>query len=207
MSRLIFLIACVVAICAVGYLSLKPKVLEETGAAQAETQTQFDQAVAKVVGDSTEEKSTSDQPQTQEDTKMAFKETNVPVEYNKLTADEEWVILKKGTERPNTGEYNSTTEEGVYCCRQCNARLYSSKDKFEAHCGWPSFDDEIEGAVARVPDADGRRVEIVCANCQGHLGHVFEGELLTEKNIRHCVNSVSMTFISADIQSPDILSE
>lgn len=128
-------------------------------------------------------------------------------EFNTLDEFERYVIEEKGTERPFSGQYNDFFVQGHYCCKRCNAPLYRSEHKFSSHCGWPSFDDEIEGAVARVPDADGRRVEIVCANCQGHLGHVFEGELLTEKNIRHCVNSVSMTFISADIQSPDILSE
>jgi len=117
------------------------------------------------------------------------------MQLNELNAEEKRVILEKGTEAPFVGEYVNNKETGVYVCRQCNALLYNSKDKFESMCGWPSFDDEIKGAVKQIADADGMRTEITCAKCGGHLGHIFTGEGFTEKNIRHCVNSVSMKFI------------
>ena len=117
------------------------------------------------------------------------------MEYNILNEDEKRVIINKGTEAPFSGKYNDNKEEGIYICKQCNTPLFSSKSKFNSGTGWPSFDDDIDNNVKRVPDIDGRRVEIVCANCGGHLGHVFEGERFTDKMTRHCVNSISLNFI------------
>ena len=113
----------------------------------------------------------------------------------KLTPEEEQVIVKKGTEMPFTGKYYAFWDKGTYVCKRCGAKLYRSENKFEANCGWPSFDEEIPGAVKRLPDPDGVRTEIQCINCGAHLGHIFIGEHFTAKNTRHCVNSMSMEFI------------
>lgn len=117
---------------------------------------------------------------------------------NKLTPEEENVIVNKATEAPFSGQYNDFYKEGIYVCRRCDNPLFESKAKFKSGCGWPSFDDHFKNAVKCVPDADGTRVEIICNKCGAHLGHVFEGEGLTEKNTRHCVNSLSIKFIDKD---------
>lgn len=128
-----------------------------------------------------------------------------PGKYNELSDFESYVILEKGTERAYTGEYTDLKDPGTYICRRCNAPLYQSEAKFSSDCGWPSFDDEIAGAVEKSVDVDGYRVEITCRNCGGHLGHVFHGEGFTPKDTRHCVNSVSMKFIPKDNQLPPVI--
>lgn len=133
--------------------------------------------------------------------------TSISVNYNKLTPIEERIIVNKATEPPFTGEYDNFYEEGTFICRRCNLPLYSSKSKFDAGCGWPSFDENFPHAVKRIPDPDGIRTEIECANCGAHLGHEFVGEHLTEKNIRECVNSLSIRFIPKAMGLPDIIHE
>ena len=120
------------------------------------------------------------------------------MEYRDLTPEEEYVIVHGGTERPFTGEYVNTFDNGVYICRRCGSPLFMSESKSPTHCGWPAFDLALEGAVEARTDQDGERTEILCASCGAHLGHVFTGEGYTETDTRHCVNSVSMDFISAD---------
>jgi len=118
--------------------------------------------------------------------------------YNQLNDEEKYIIEYKGTARPFTGEYDNFYDDGSYSCRRCNAELYRSVDKFDAHCGWPAFDKEVDGAVKHLPDPDGHRIEVECANCGGHLGHVFMGEGFTPTNARHCINSISMKFVPAE---------
>lgn len=127
--------------------------------------------------------------------------------YNTLTDEESRIIIGKGTEAPFSGEYDNFYKDGTYICKRCNNPLFSAKAKFDAGCGWPSFDENFPDAVKLQTDADGIRTEILCANCGGHLGHVFEGEKLTDKNTRHCVNSLSIKFIPKDQQLPPILHE
>jgi peptide-methionine (R)-S-oxide reductase len=127
--------------------------------------------------------------------------------YNPLTPEEEKVIVHKGTEAPFTNEYESTFSPGTYICRRCNNPLFSAETKFHSNCGWPSFDDHFPGSVNRSVDADGSRTEITCANCGAHLGHVFEGEKFTEKDTRHCVNSLSIKFIPEGQELPQVIKE
>jgi peptide-methionine (R)-S-oxide reductase len=129
------------------------------------------------------------------------------MKYNNLTPEEKNIIEQKGTERPFSGEYDDFYEDGTFICRKCNARLFSSKAKFDAHCGWPAFDENFQNAVNRLPDPDGQRTEIQCANCGAHLGHVFEGEQMTEKDTRHCVNSLSIKFIPKGKDLPEMIIE
>lgn len=125
--------------------------------------------------------------------------------YNQLTPEEQRVILQKGTEAPFQGEFDNFFVPGSFICRQCHALLFSSRAKFEAHCGWPAFDAAYPGALVEIPDTDGKRTEITCAHCGGHLGHVFRGERFTQKNTRHCVNSLSLRFIKEDDPLPPVL--
>jgi peptide-methionine (R)-S-oxide reductase len=127
--------------------------------------------------------------------------------YNKLTREQERVITNKATEPPFSGEYDDFYEDGTFVCRRCNAPLFSSKSKFNAGCGWPSFDESLPNAMTRIPDPDGVRTEIECKNCGGHLGHEFLGEGLTDKNTRECVNSLSIYFVPKSKELPRILNE
>ncbi len=129
------------------------------------------------------------------------------VVYNKLTSEEIRIIEKKGTEMPFSGEYDDFYVDGTFICRKCNLPLFSAESKFDAHCGWPAFDDNFPGSVIRLADADGMRTEIECANCGGHLGHVFEGERMTDMDTRHCVNSLSLRFIPKDQILPNVIHE
>lgn len=126
--------------------------------------------------------------------------------YNRLTGEEKRIIDDRGTEDPFSGEFDNFFKEGTYICRKCNNPLFSSRDKFDAQCGWPSFDDNFPNSVVGVPDADGVRIGIECSNCHGHLGHVFDGEGFTPKNTRHCVNSLSINFVAEGKKLPAVLS-
>ncbi len=138
---------------------------------------------------------------------MVLGDETYSMNYNKLTSEEEKVIVHKGTEAPFTGEYDNFNKDGTFICRRCNASLFSSKSKFDAGCGWPSFDDNLPNAIERIPDPDGMRIEIQCANCDAHLGHEFVGEYLTDKNTRECINSLSIRFIPEEKELPKTIHE
>ena len=190
----LMLIACLGTVGCVDSVVDKVDTVEATTAAA--TKDGVDDAPATDLN-TTESASAKDAPMTDKSTSP---------QYNDLNKLERRVLLDKETERAFTGEYTDLEDKGTYVCRRCNAALYSSDHKFHSNCGWPAFDDEIEGAVTHLPDADGRRTEIICTNCGGHLGHVFVGEHMTEKNTRHCVNSVSMKFVAADDAMPKAVS-
>jgi peptide-methionine (R)-S-oxide reductase len=162
-------------------------------------------APAKTSADSEEQSMNASATPDNDEQLTAASETKTQTEYNSLTPQEARVILHKGTERAFTGEYTKLHDPGTFVCRRCNSPLYRSDDKFDSHCGWPSFDDEIAGAVKQLPDEDGHRTEIICNNCDGHLGHVFFGEGFTKKNTRHCVNSVSMRFYAKGKPLPPVV--